>query len=113
MFGKNNGALAQRMAGVMVPTTGDGTRGAPRKLQAAAKADVILAQYTDINGQVQAGLFFKIGDEYYSTKDTELWCKTLQPMSAWLKVQVEEAFAQQAPADLPKDDAVDVLGTGG
>ena len=112
MLGNNKGAMNPRMAGVLIATTGNGTRGTPQKLQGVTRAEVVLAQYTDLQGQVQAGLFFKIGDTYYATNDTEAWCKSLKPMAGWLQKQVDDALAQKAPTVLPEHDSVDVLGTG-
>ncbi len=109
MLGNNKNALTPRMAGVMVTQPGNGERGTPQKLIGVIQAEVFLVEYTDARGQVEAGLFFKIGDRYMTTSDTAAWCSSLKPMTAWLRKQVDEAREQQAPMQIAKEDAVDVL----
>lgn len=109
MFGSDKGALATRMAGVKVAHSSGDERGAPQKLQGVTRVDVILAQYTNERGQVEAGLFFKIGEQYMAAPGTAEWCKSLRPVSAWLRKQIDESFEQEAPVDIPLKDTVDVI----
>lgn len=83
----------------------------PQKLLGVLEAKVVFVKYTDERGVEQTGLFFQAGDQLVSTADTNLWCKSLGPMSKWLEKQVKAQLADKAPetAQLPTEDTVDVV----
>jgi len=112
--GNSNNVLAARMAGVRVAT--DGTpaqRGQPNKVTGVVEASVVFVWHNDMRGNAALAMYFKVGNDYYSTPDTTEWCDKLRPMAEWMKKEIAAKSAMQTSAEqIPKTDSVDVLGEG-
>lgn len=105
----SNDALSARRAGVRVAQEGPRSKGEAMKLLNLAPVEWVLAEYYDRNGDLQRGLFLKLGENYYAAKDTEAWCRQLFPMNDWLKTQVDNRVLSTQPVQVPADDSVSVM----
>jgi hypothetical protein len=111
--GNSTNVLAARMAGVKVAI--DGTpaqRGLPNKVTGVAEASVLFVWHNDLRGEPALAMYFKVGDNYYSTADTTEWCERLRPMAEWMRKEIGNKLASTTGAEqIPKTDAVEIFGT--
>lgn len=107
----SNSPLAARMAGVRVAREGtsDSDRGEPLKVIGVTEATWVVVAFCDERGVPCNGLFLKVGEDYYSTKDTVQWCSSLLPMNSRLRQQLNDRKKQSAPVEIPAADDVDVV----
>ena len=82
---------------------------APSTVTQVAEAKVVFVQYNDERGRPQTAMFFKVGDNYVTTKDTADWCRSLRPMTNWMRKQLESKLAEQSTPAVPAEDTVKVL----
>lgn len=110
MFGKSaNNVVAARSQGVRSNATEPlPARGEPNTVTNVASAEVVFVQYYDGTGAQKTGLFFKLGDEYYGTKDNAEWTKNLATVTPWMKRALERTTDAAKPVQLPVTDNVDV-----
>lgn len=113
--GNSNNVLATRMTGVRVAT--DGTpaqRGQPNTVTGIVEASVVFVWHNDMRGNAALAMYFKVGQDYYSTPDTTEWCDKLRPMADWMRKEIAAKSVVRTTAEqIPKTDSVDVLGEGG
>ena len=99
------------MQGVRVARDGSaGNAGKPQVVTNVAKAECVFVGFNDEQGRAQTALYFKVGDQYYAPADTVAWCANLRPMTDWLFAAVADKVKDEEPIEVPKTDAVDVLG---
>jgi len=112
--GKNESALNIRRAGVRVAVDGSSaSKGTPNTVTGVSRAAAIIVWHNDAKGVPEAALFFEINGEYYSTPDTVDWCRSLRPMSDWMRKGMESKVKEELKAEeIPATDSVDVLGIG-
>lgn len=107
----SNNALGTRLSGVKIARDGTGSseRGEPQKVLGAVEATWVVVAFNDERGTPCHGLFLKVGEQYYASKDTVQWCASLLPMNEWIRKQLEQRRKQEAPVELPAQDSVDVF----
>lgn len=110
MFGKSdNNVVSARSQGVRSNSAAPlPTRGEAKTVTAVAEASLVFAQYYDADGVQKNGMFFKMGDEYYSTKDNDEWTKRLAPALPWMKKALDRAAEGRQPVPVATVDNVDV-----
>lgn len=110
MFGKSsNDVVSARSQGVRT-NAGEPTpsRGEPNTLVNAAEGSIVFVEYFDGTGAKKTTMLFKLGDEYYGTKDGDEWTKRLQPAVTWMKKALDRAVDARKPVEVPTVDNVDV-----
>lgn len=73
-------------------------------------------EFGDESGARKATFVFKVGDVIYSDPNGEQWAANLRtvPKTSWLHKQITEAAAAlEKSDDVPKQDAVDIMGGDG
>ncbi len=112
---QKGGILGARMSGVKVARDATAAeRSAPNKLLGFSEAKMMFVGYTDQRGESQTILVFEVKGEYWTTSDSEAWCRDkLRPPSDWLLAQLAAARQQKEesskPVEIPAQDSVDVL----
>lgn len=112
--GNSNNVLAARMAGVKVATDGSpAQRGKPNTVTGVVKGSVVFVWHNDLRGNPALAMYFEVNGEYYSTPDTTEWCDRLRPMADWMRKDLANRVpVSSSPEQIPKTDAVDLLGDG-
>jgi hypothetical protein len=100
------------MAGVKVAVDGTPSqRGLPNTVTGVAEATVVFVWHNDVKGNPSLAMYFKVGDDYYSTPDTTEWCGRLRPMAEWMRKELDgKARVSISAEQIAKTDSVDILG---
>lgn len=110
-LGNQNNPVSARMQGVRTARDATGASPGPsQKVTHVIDGQVKFVSFNDEQGRPQVAMFFKVGDQFYAPSDTVAWCNTLKPMTDWLAKGVAEFEKDIAPAVIPKEDSVDVMG---
>jgi hypothetical protein len=110
--GSGSNVLATRLAGVKVAVDSTPSQhGTPNTVTGLVEATVVFVWHNDVKGNSSLAMYFKVGDDYYSTPDTTEWCGRLRPMAEWMRKGLEgKARVSVSAEQLAKTDSVDVLG---
>lgn len=112
--GNTNNVLAARMAGVRVASDSTpASRGKPNTVTGVVEAAAVFVWHNDMKGDAALAMYFKVGEEYFSTPDTVQWCERLRPMADWMRKELEgRRQAVLSTAQIPSTDSVDIFGPG-
>jgi hypothetical protein len=112
--GNNN----PKLRGVQAPP-GRNEVGAPRTILTVGKPlELYPVQFNDENGTTRISIAVKVGDQLYFPPNGIEWAASLAPAAEWFKKEWKTKgpalmAEEPTPHNLPKEDVVDVLGTGG
>lgn len=110
----NSGAAGMRTRGV-IGTTAEPNVAPVKTLTHCEPVKMFAVEFGDEQGKEIRTVVFKVGDVIYVDPNGEQWARSLRVVAktSWLYKQLTAAVAaKEEVTEVPKDDAVDVMGPG-
>jgi hypothetical protein len=75
---------------------------------AAARVEMVIAEYFDHEGRRQRNTMLKLGDQFYTADNSVAWTQSLASVQAWLTRGIQGKLPISQSVDV--QDNVDVVG---